>query len=548
MTPDIHDLLEAPSDSEITESDAIADLVLSATSDANPRVSLDQIYSALCQSRSESHLDPLSMLPHLLPSSQVAAKNLITLIGECGSAKEVVIAVQESLERVDSALNLEMEEEEEHDDASRASPTDQLISLISLYKSAIPRLKLRKKSPSETIQPLLPQIESTIQLAGSRLTRSQGCEIISSVSNLSLSVLSWATGLDQENQAACQEILKPLLETALSVCSHCIQSARAQRSFEALYPRLTIRSTVSPRWEDGEKAIDDALTAYSSLGPTLDLDTLPPVPSTSYLILTAHSNKVPVDVCRFLTFMLPIFVASIQTNDTLDETLSLLLQLLHPSHFPPAQRLSPDISGPLCALLPTLASAHPDGDTRHQAFRILSCVLTLTPPELRLQILKELTTDAEFPQMRVAAVGLVKEALLESLSRESPSIFASPMFLRVLGPVLLRPDPVDLFHADLSLRDIEDSSEPSRLVECLSLYYILLLRDNSNRTGIRDEDQIANIERTLLAPLRLTLSEWMDDPTLAEEHMHAIMPLVSLKTSLERVDAAVVDLQSRSKV
>lgn len=211
--------------------------MLSATNDENPRVSLDQIYSALCQSRSESHLvrtvffrleltyrvlqDPLNMLPHLLPSSQPAAKNLIALIGECSSAKEVLIAVQEILERVDTTLSLEMEEEEEeHDDASRASPTDQLISLISLYNSgmpcftakaylptvftAIPRLKLRKKSPSETIQPLLPQIESTIQLAGSRLTRSQGCEIISGVSNLSLSVLSWATSLSQEDSAACQ--------------------------------------------------------------------------------------------------------------------------------------------------------------------------------------------------------------------------------------------------------------------------------------------------------------------------------------------------------
>lgn len=182
--------------------------------------------------------------------------------------------------------------------------------------------------------------------------------------------------------------------------------------------------------------------------------------------------------------MLPILVASIQTNHTLDEALSLLLQFLHSSHFPAGQQLSPDISGPLCALLPTLASAHPDGDIRHQTFRILSRILTLTPPELRLQILKDLTTDTEFPQMRVAAVGLVKEASLESLSREDrPNVFSSPIFLQVFGPILLRPDPVDLFRPDLSLREIEDSSEPSRLVECLSLYYILLLRDNLNRVS-----------------------------------------------------------------
>ncbi|KAJ7151235.1 hypothetical protein C8R46DRAFT_914450 [Mycena filopes] len=476
------------------------------------------------------------MLPHLLPSRQPAAQNLIALIGGCGSAKEAVIAVQEILERVDAALNLEDEEEEEAD-AGHASAIDQLVTLISLYNSAIPRLKLRKKTPSETIRPLLPQIQSAMQLAGSRLSRSQGCEIITGVSQLSRTVVSWATDLNQQDVVVCREILQELLDTALSVCSQCIQSSLAQRSFETLYSRLTFRSTVAAGWEDGEKAIDEALVRYSL-----------PASSTPYLILSAHCKTVPADVCRFLTFMLPIFVASIQTNDALDETLSLLLQLLHTSHFPPTQQLSPDISGPLCALLPTLASAHPDGDTRHQAFRILSRVLTLTPPELRLQILKELTTDAEFPQMRVAAVGLVKEALLEALSRETPNIFASPIFLQAFGPIILRSDPVDLFHSDLSLSDIDDSAEPSRLVECLSLYYILLLRDDLNRTGIRDGDRISNVEKTLLAPLRSTLSRWMDDPTLSEEHMHAIMPLVSLKTSVERVDAAIVDLRARSKV
>jgi hypothetical protein len=231
--------------------------------------------------------------------------------------------------------------------------------------------------------------------------------------------------------------------------------------------------------------ISDSLqTVYSTFGRTFDPNSLPPVPSTAYLILLSHSEIVPSDICRVLSFMLPILVASIQTNHTLDEALSLLLQFLHSSHFPAGQQLSPDISGPLCALLPTLASAHPDGDIRHQTFRILSRILTLTPPELRLQILKDLTTDTEFPQMRVAAVGLVKEASLESLSREDrPNVFSSPIFLQVFGPILLRPDPVDLFRPDLSLREIEDSSEPSRLVECLSLYYILLLRDNLNRVS-----------------------------------------------------------------
>ncbi|KAF8147764.1 hypothetical protein K438DRAFT_1910519 [Mycena galopus ATCC 62051] len=451
----------------MSESETIAALVLSATKDENPGVSLDQIYSTLCQSPVESSLDPLSLLPYLLPP-------LIALIGECGNAKEVMIAVQEILERVESALN---EEDDDTEDSSTESPSDQLISLIHLYTSgnlSIPRLKLHKRSPSETIRPLLSQIASTIHLAGSRLQRDQGREIIKSV------------------------ILQALLDTAVSECSHCIQSSIAQRSFEVLYPRLTIRSSVSLDWEDGEKAIEDALAVYPSFGQTFNLDSLPPVPTTTYLILLAHSKIVPSDICKQLSFMLPILVASIQANHTLDETFR--------------QQLSPEISGPLCALLPSLASAHPDGDVRHQAFHLV--------------------TDTDFPQMRVAAVGLVKEAALDALRDDKPSVFASPIFLVVFGPVLFRSDPVDLFHApDLALSALDESMEPARLVECLSLYYVLLLRDTLNRTGIRHADQIANVENTLLAPMRSTLSRWMDDTFwLIVQHMHAIMPLVSLKT------------------
>ncbi|KAJ7695342.1 hypothetical protein B0H17DRAFT_430746 [Mycena rosella] len=545
MVHDIRALLEFSGHSEnevISESEAVAALILSAINDENPSVSLDQVYSALCQSRSESHLDPLGTLPYLLLCPQPAAKSLIALVGECGSPKEVVIAVQEILERVGIALD---GDEEDDPKPTNESPSDQLISLILLYNAAIPRLKLRKKPPSETIRPLLSQLESTINLAGSRLNRDQGREIIRTVSQLSLNSLSWATKLDSADAGACREILWSLLDTAISACSHCIQSSLAQRSFEALFPRLTIRSTVPPGWENGETAVNEALAVYSAFGRTFALDSLPPLPSTTYLILLSHSKFLPSDIGRLMSFMLPILIASIQANSALDETLSLLLQTLHPSHFPASQQLPPDISGPLCALLPSLASAHPDADLRHQAFRILSRVLALTPPDLRLQILKDLTTDADFPQMRVAAVGLVKEASLQFLAEGTPSIFASPIFLQVLGPVLLRPDPPDLFHPDLSLADIEDSSEPARLVECLSLYYILLLRDTANRTGIRDRDQISNVEKTLLAPLRSTLARWMDDGTVSSgQHMHAIMPLVSLKTSLERVDAAVADLGS----
>ena len=46
---------------------------------------------------------------------------------------------------------------------------------------------------------------------------------------------------------------------------------------------------------------------------------------------------------------------------------------------------------------------------------------------------------SQLPKMRVAAVGLVKEAIIESLSSTRPNLFSSPLFLRVFGPILFRP-------------------------------------------------------------------------------------------------------------
>lgn len=53
-------------------------------------------------------------------------------MGECGSAKEVVIAVQEVLERIERSIDMDEDEE-----ANTTSPPEQLISLIHLYNSGM---------------------------------------------------------------------------------------------------------------------------------------------------------------------------------------------------------------------------------------------------------------------------------------------------------------------------------------------------------------------------------------------------------------------------
>ena len=203
------------------------------------------------------------------------------------------------------------------------------------------------------------------------------------------------------------------------------------------------------------------------------------MPTTSAMILLAHSKVDAIEANRVLSSLLPIILASIQSNSALDEALTILLKSLDPGTTPHPER-SPDVIIPLCAILPSLCSFHPDPLVRHQTFRILSLLLSSAPLPLRLQLLKDLTTDSTLPQMSVASIGLVKEAFLEAISSTKPNIFASSTFLKVFGSILLRPNPPDLFSSAISLAKFRDSPEPSRLTECLSLYYVVLLRDKSN--------------------------------------------------------------------
>jgi hypothetical protein len=87
--------------------------------------------------------------------------------------------------------------------------------------------------------------------------------------------------------------------------------------------------------------------------------------------------------------------------------------------------------------------------------------------------------------MRTAAIGLVKESVLEALSHpKTENVFASPFLLQTIGPQLFRLDSPDLLAAIGGLDSANDSTEPARLVECLGLYYILLLRDVENKVRL----------------------------------------------------------------
>lgn len=217
--------------------------------------------------------------------------------------------------------------------------------------------------------------------------------------------------------------------------------------------------------------------AATALG--YDLSTLSSKVNLSSLVLLAHNSQALRFPVPWLSSFVPILLTSLQTNVALDESLAILYHQLH--H---ASELPPEILFPLAEVLPSLASVHPDSSMRFLTFRLFAQLLTFAPSSTRFEILRDLTSASDFPQMRTAAIGLVKEAVLDSISsapsaRES-NVFASPRFVEVFSPILFRPSPPDLFSSNLSLAEFQDSSEPSRLTECLGLLYILRKRDTDN--------------------------------------------------------------------
>ena len=81
--------------------------------------------------------DPLNSIPLLLSCDDPAAGELLSLIGECCSAKEVVITVQETVERLEVSFNSDdngfEEVEQRVPQHSASSPAVRLSIFTGLY-------------------------------------------------------------------------------------------------------------------------------------------------------------------------------------------------------------------------------------------------------------------------------------------------------------------------------------------------------------------------------------------------------------------------------
>lgn len=205
--------------------------------------------------------------------------------------------------------------------------------------------------------------------------------------------------------------------------------------------------------------------------------------SLGKLILIAHEDTAVIsNTVKDIGSLIPLLTLTLQQNAAVDETLALLLTFLCSS----ISILSQEIVDPLATLLTPLSASHHNPLIRHIAFKLLSVTLARSPPSLRLAHLTSLISDCPFTQMRVAAVGLVKEAFLSVSTSDSSSLFNSAPLIRAVGPIMFRPNPLDIFEnpCSKSLEKFISSSESARLTECLSFYYVWLIRDIKNLVSI----------------------------------------------------------------
>ncbi|KAF5372868.1 hypothetical protein D9758_001610 [Tetrapyrgos nigripes] len=574
------------SSSEDLSIDIVA-LITSAANDDTPKYTLSEIRDALKDANVVQHLDPLNALPSLLPCPDPAAQEIIGLMRADANAKEIVIAVEESLERLHRTALEDGDDEDDEATDNRPNSTlplsEQILRLLGLLKGGHP------------------------QVLAKQFDTDSGRASILASAELVNEVVDWAEkkeGISTEETKAYRNVLTEFIFTALPSLSSTVKSSLSARAFSLCFPRLAFREVIDPTWKTGDQAMQAMVSAYLKVEGTATFSpSLLSPPNQALLILYAHWLMKTADESfssstttklTYLEVVFPVILQSIQTNHFLEETLSILLLSLHHLQLSKnsAIELSPDLIHPLCTLLPHLAGAHPEPQVRHRTFRVLGMVLKSSPALVRMQVLRELTGPSEQNQessnddleaieearrqlMRIAAIGLVKEAIMEALQESASSDqsaknpFVTPRFLQTFGPILFRTQPEDYFET-LSRRieslpekereqeylvslnkELEGEAELTRLVECLSLLYVLLLRDGRNLTGLRDKDNVANIERTLLAPIRRLLETVFDvskDGESEDRHaqLHSVMPLVALKLGIERLDDASRDLGLKS--
>ncbi|KAH7882477.1 hypothetical protein F5I97DRAFT_1931647 [Phlebopus sp. FC_14] len=511
----------------------ITDLIARATREKTSPVTLREVYQAIAQYDGTGYLEPLDVLPTLLPCQEEGSTELVHICGMNSNPKEIMIVVQEAIEHLRSILN-----EEDDDPELRVASLQRIIGVLRLCTAAVPRSRLGRRTPFDLCAPLITDIMSLLLSAAVRATKHEGRVVVYEVAELVRTLFIWACrSASVAEVSKVKTLLRELLDTTVTAYAFSIRASLSARAFESHFSRFIVRSAAEEGWEDGTKAMSNVQEALVALDGYWRADLQKPKSHTDIMYLAHASPPVALSLA-VLSDLCPLLLASVQTNVALDESLYLLFRVItQDASLFEDTGIPLDVPISLCNVLSAVASTHLDDFMRQLNLRLVSLILSKLPSAPRLEILLKLTSDEELPQIRGPAIGLVKEAVLEAfalplgVARSTP--FASPLLLRAFGPALFKTNPPDFFAQSWTRETLEHSLELLRIADCLSFYYVLLQRDCRNITGVRDPSNVASVEGSLLRPLRAFLARW----SISEEE--PLMAILSLQLGLDRIDDAL---------
>ncbi|GAA5902279.1 hypothetical protein JCM8208_007248 [Rhodotorula glutinis] len=527
-----------------------------------------------------------------LMSTSDYVKSCLALVATVCSPKEVVMAVEQQL----SGLLNDGEDDSADgcDDDDARDPAFRLACLTTMYTSALTRIKTKRPVPflESAIKQMRSVMTDIIRLSPFTSTgpasstsgpRREGDplaeELLRAVVLFVRNVYAWvvvSAGAGRAAQDTALSLFHLFLDDAVALMHPFVLVNVASSFFFSRFP--TYRRAGPPPaatasqlvWELVESVLHMLRVNPSSLAKTATSRDSPRPGRLGALVLLAHMVAAHPGIAPKQLGQ-PVEVLLVESLDILragradpplqlaeDEALFWLWWCVEQQLELEAPFVD-DLLFDLVEIVTPLASLSPDPQTRFLAFRLLARLVTTADGDTidgeatQVNLLEQLVIDCPAPSLRAASVGLVKGVLLQKLelSPSSPSVFLhGAFFSSALGDALLHLDPVDL---DLNVLESSAFIEQHRagVMERLSLLFVLLKRDQQNRTGVANPSVLANMRSGLLDPIRAQLDKWSSAPAGGAGDGGAVgagraLELDLVGELLGRVEEAVREVERRS--
>ncbi|KAF0361247.1 hypothetical protein F8M41_014166 [Gigaspora margarita] len=222
-----------------------------------------------------------------------------------------------------------------------------------------------------------------------------------------------------------------------------------------------------------------------------------------------------------------VFIKHSQENEIIDKVLLVLLYLAERNEESTItmQHLTASLSkdeitlGSLFTMISSFASTSSEEILRFNAHQLLSRIIALCTDDTRMFLLQQLLTNSPFEQMKSAAIGILKEIVAQRLNQAygkkhdnelSKSVFASPYLIEGFFPIIFRLKSIIPAEA-ISTEDQETEFEEkhSFIMHGINFYLFLLMRDEQNKTGVWNSNQLKQTKDEYLVPVTTKCKDLM---------------------------------------